>query len=99
MSADSIASALREHHHDLQELVCDAEQLVKTLERPESERGELRDLLQREFAPDLTRPGASLWLETVIDDIFGIVGASLAEDVRELAEAIEFAAFDVSMEV
>jgi len=80
-----VAHALLEHHEQLQELARQADKLPLL----DANRSELRDLLQREFQPDMERPGGRLWLDAVIDDIARIV---LGGATRELADGIRGAA-------
>jgi hypothetical protein len=86
-----VAHALLEHHEQLQELARQADKLPLL----DANRSELRDLLQREFQPDMERPGGRLWLDAVIDDIARIV---LGGATRELADGIRGAALDVDVE-
>jgi hypothetical protein len=58
---------------ELADLADDADDLHASLARPYIPWFELRDLLEREFQVNLGRPGARLWLDTIVDDIVGLL--------------------------
>lgn len=72
----------------LRDLAADAEVLADELDPAEIPRGPLRDLLEREFHPDLASFGARLWLESVIDEIAEIVVVPYAAQALALALAL-----------
>jgi hypothetical protein len=95
-----LAEALREHYEELLRIADEAGNLADALdEAPFAvDRGELRDLLVREFEPDLTAPAAGLLFEEVIDDIARIVARAYTAQVLDLQDAIQVAYAGVDVE-
>jgi hypothetical protein len=95
-----LAEALREHYEELLRIADEAGNLADALdEAPFAvDRGELRDLLVREFEPDLAAPCAQLLFEEVIDDIARIVARAYTAQVLDLQDAIQVAYAGVDVE-